>query len=605
MKIFLATSADELNLKNYSGTEYSFIDLTDNKKTLDFIAKSGGKEIRINEKFSDSGYVQKLVDEYLALIRKISKENNNIFWWSTFTSSKNRFMTDTFESLCRFYAVIEELEQRKHNNLTIIAPPGILRSIELYLSEKNIDYKRKKSRSPKYIEKTKYLLNSIKNYTIFILITWKRIIICNIKLKNKIKTNLEDISADPYVIRTWIYERSFSDDGKYKDSFFGILPDYISEKKQVIIIGGILGNYKKICQRISESKTINIIPQEYFLNFKDPLNSIRIIRKNKILLSKKTEFLGAEASEIINYELKKEYSNRNILESFQFSYFIENMLKKISPTEFITTYENNPWEKVCFIRLREFSPKTSIIGYQHSVLSQFSLNMFFGKDELSFTPTPDRVITVGNVTRDILIRVGNYDKNMVFAGCGLRFTHLFSIRKKDRISNHRTVLITPEGIPEESAKICNFVFKALKDVPNIKVIIRAHPALPFDKFSGDLDFKLESAPHFEISDKPSVIDDLNRSDIVIYRGSTLALEAVKTGLCAIYIDLEDLIPVDPLFGLNDLKWKVKTPDDAKMAVNAAFSLDNEEYSKKFLAAAEYLEDYFLEVTKEKMDLFIK
>ena len=53
------------------------------------------------------------------------------------------------------------------------------------------------------------------------------------------------------------------------------------------------------------------------------------------------------------------------------------------------------------------------------------------------------------------------------------------------------------------------------------------------------------------------MDDLNRSDIVIYRGSTLALEAVKAGLFAVYLDLGDLIPVDPLFGLSALKRTVK------------------------------------------------
>ncbi|MBN1431641.1 MAG: hypothetical protein JW931_02605 [Methanomicrobiaceae archaeon] len=607
MKILLASSSRELDEKDYGLPGCFFIDLIRDEKIRSFIKKTGVKEIDLSGKIQETGGVQVLVDEYLKLMSRISEENNNIFWWSTFTSSKNRFMTNTFVNLCSFHALTGEIEELTENSdcqiLTITATPGILQSVSVYLNRKGIPYEYKYDKSSIIRRDLLYLWNCVKNSAIFTFLTWQRIFTCRMRLGKKIKRSLENPPDDPYVIRTWIYERSFTDENEYRDSFFGVLPEHISKKQPLILIGGIIGDYKAICNKIRESDNFTIIPQEFFLGYKSPVKTLFSLRKNRIML-KETLFFGNDVSGIINHELSLEYSDRTLPESFQFSYFIENMLMKIPPADFLTTYENNPWEKVCFIRLKELSGKTRITGYQHSVVSKYSLNMFFPKESLSTTPRPDKVITVGNITRDILIDMGGYDESMVFSGCGLRFMHLFNIERRSTKPEFKTILVTPEGIPEESIKICNFVYEALKDVTGVKVIIRAHPALPYEKFAKDLVFRIDSVPHFEISDKPSVMDDLNRSDIVIYRGSTLALEAVKTGLYAIYLHLGDLIPVDPLFGLSALKYTIKNPEEVKKALNSVYSKNTSEYLKEADEASSYLDDYFHKITEDNMDIFL-
>lgn len=607
MKILLASSFKEIDREELRKCKSGFINLTGDPGQSDFKEKTDAFEIDISEKLRDSNYVKDLTIGYLDMMSGISKENNHIFWWSTFTSSKNRFMTDTFVNLCNFHSLtgcIDDISENKKSDLiAVIASPGIISATESYLTKKGILFENRTSGISRFREIIRNHISSTKNKAIFTFVTWQRIFSCRMKLGKKIENLLKKPAENPYVIRTWIYERSFSENNDYKDSFFGILPDYISKKGQVIIIGGLIGNYPAICEKIGRAQNHIIIPQEYFLSYGSPLKSLLELRKNRIRI-KDAYFCGNDVSGIINYELKKEYSDRWLPESFQFSYFIGNMLKKIRPGDFLTTYENNPWEKVCFMKLRELSGRTRILGYQHSVLSRYSLNMFFPKGALSLTPKPDKVVTVGGITRKILIESGGYGEEMVFSGCGLRFMHLFNLKERRNPRNFRTILVTPEGIPDESVKICNFVHEALKDAEEIKVVIRPHPALPFEKFAKDLTFKIDEVPNFEISGKPSVMDDLNIADIVIYRGSTLSLEAVKTGLYAVYLDLGDLIPVDPLFGLTALKGSVKAPGEMRDLIESIYSMSDSRYREEMNEASLYLDDYFHRVSEDSMDVFL-
>ncbi len=607
MKIFLVSSPDDLTEKECHYSECVYIDLKKDKKSREFINKFGGKEIDVNKKLSDNRYVQNLVDEYIRLIGNISEENNNIYWWSTFTSSKNRFMTDAFKELCTFQAFTDtfkpELYLNKCEKIIIIVTPELHTAVSDYLRDSEVIFEERSSVTSHLKNKIGLLYNSIINRAVFLGITWYRIFITRQILGRKIKQYLDTITAHPYIIRTWIYERSFSKDLVYRDAFFGILPEYISTKKQLLIIGGIIGDYSTICRKIKESGTLHVIPQEFFLNYLSPIKTILNLHRRKISIQKAL-FFGNDVSAIINYELLKEHSGRTLPEVFQFSYFIDNMLKIVTPDFFLTTYENNPWEKVIFIRLRALSKQTRIIGYQHSVLSKFSLNMFFTKDQITFTPKPDKVITVGSITRDMLITIGSYDEKMVLPGCGLRFSHLFGIPQRENLRRFKTILVTPEGVPEESISIFNFVYESLKDYEGIKVIFRPHPALPIEKFENDLAFTFESVTHFEISDKTSVMEDLNRCDIVIYRGSTLALEALKVGLAAIYLDFDDLIPVDPLFGLSTLKWSVRTSGEIKNAIHSIYAMDDSEYFIRVGEMSRYLDEYFHKVTENNMDVFL-
>ena len=72
------------------------------------------------------------------------------------------------------------------------------------------------------------------------------------------------------------------------------------------------------------------------------------------------------------------------------------------------------------LALRKNSPATKIIAYQHASISLRHTNFFLAKEESRFTPMPDVIITMGEVTRDILKNKGNFPEHLLRVGCALR-----------------------------------------------------------------------------------------------------------------------------------------------------------------------------------------
>ena len=113
-----------------------------------------------------------------------------------------------------------------------------------------------------------------------------------------------------------------------------------------------------------------------------------------------------------------------------------------------------------------------------------------------------------------------------------------------------------EGV-YECYKLVNFVFNALSNAKDFRVIIRTHPARPFDRIRKDLCFDIDLHKNFSVSNQKSLKEDLEDVDILIYWGSTVSLEALMMGIPVIHVSLDDIVKVDPLFDCSHLKWTVE------------------------------------------------
>jgi hypothetical protein len=191
----------------------------------------------------------------------------------------------------------------------------------------------------------------------------------------------------------------------------------------------------------------------------------------------------------------------------------------------------------------------------------------------------------------------------VKSGCGLRFAHLFSLAAKERI-RHNSVLVTPEGVLTESVNLSDFAFKALHDNDTIQVVIRPHPALPYQDFKKNLFFDAEACSNFSISKNDSVRTDLDTTDAVIYRGSTLALEALKMGIPVFYVAQSDIISVNPLFDFSGITWTVHTEKELADAITMMYAMDPAEYVTKLRASQEFIDRYIARITDDRLQEFL-
>ena len=256
---------------------------------------------------------------------------------------------------------------------------------------------------------------------------------------------------------------------------------------------------------------------------------------------------------------------------------------------------------MCMMAVRESSPQTEIIGYQHTVTPQASVNMFISKEEEGVIPKPDRVLTVGEIPKEIIDRYTQVNSLPLEAACALRYESLFQLAPLPRTKT-KTILLGLEGI-FDVYKMVNFAIEQLKG-KDYKVIIRTHPVLPVSEFSSKLVERLENLSFIEVSQGKTLVEDLTRCDMTMYWGSTVSLESLWVGKPVIHFDLETLFSYDPLFDCSYLKKTVTLSGDLVQVMEQIYSLSDQDFLSERQKADEYLKKYFFPVNSQYLSKFL-
>ncbi|MFQ5686445.1 MAG: hypothetical protein ACE5GV_07270 [Candidatus Scalindua sp.] len=581
--------------------DYVYYGLRDSK-IVELLREGSFEEVKVADYTEE--FKEEFFQAYIDLVGRIGERLNSIYWWASFTASKNRFMSKLLPNLLDYYTICNKIRGNPSKDILLISPPrSIIHAIRQFCIENSIELKSLDYPITDYFLKIKDGIVHIREIINFILKNWVKIIMVRILFRKCLPEVCNKESL--YVLRTWVYKSSIGSDNKFSDSFFGRLPEFLSSKgERVIILAGIVNNYKNIIKRLSKCKeNYMIIPQEYFLKFSDIVKIVFKMNSNRIKIKDRIKLYEFDVSSIIQEEIDKNYRETVYIRTeLRQRYIIKNMLKQCSIHTFTTTYENNPWEKVCILSLREYSPSTNIIGYQHAVISRASANMYISKDEIPFIPMPDKVVTTGDSTKSMLEKYSSYPKDRIKSSCALRHEYIYKLKRKDFTKN-RKILVALEGV-YECYKLVNFVFNALSNIKDFQVIIRTHPACPFDNISKDLCFDIGLNKNFSASNQRSLKEDLSGVDILIYWGSTVSLEALMMGIPVIHVNLDDITNVDPLYDCSHLKWTVENEEELLDVVADIYDLTEDNYMSQHNKARSYIERYFKKVTDDRLSEFI-
>jgi len=601
--IFQNTKNIEAHLKQLSDTT------TDNHKFIYFgeletdvrnlLEKYGIFEFK-RTRMIDTRRTQ-FLQEYIDLIGTIGKEKNSRTWWATDIASKNRFTSNLPFLLHQFLTVIETVENQDYDHLIILNPSWvILETLKKVFTISNANFVCFGSRFSKWKE----IFFGCCRRILSVLYITLRVSVRKSYFQNKLKHIIKEAlskSTPSYVIKTFIYDHSFSEDGNYKDSFYGSLPEFLKGKKHVIIYADIVGNDKLCIEKIRKCVSYVILPVEIFLSYIDICRALILSLFCIVRIRQEVLFFGYEVSNIVNNEFLRTY---NGIPFYQFLHYwsTKNLIRTLSIETFLLTYENNPWEKMCIVAVRKYSPSTTIIGYQHTVVPQASANMFISREEQNVFPMPDKILTVGEAPKEILERYGSFENGQIESSCGLRFEYLFETAQSERKrSGH--ILVVLEGI-FEVYKMVNYVLRELQGNTKHQVVIRAHPVLPLDRMAYKLDYRIDDIQNFNISNNPSLKKDIEWADIVIYWGTTVALEALSMGKPVIHYEMDSVLSYDPLFECNYLKWVVSDKDSLIPTIDEIYSLNDEQFASEQTDAKAYLSRYFFPVSEEGLNKFL-
>ncbi len=540
------------------------------------------------------------IHEYTGFIASLNSSFKDKFlWWATDISSKNRYVSPLPDLIEELLEIERGLQVSGGGPLLIVAP-----SIGIYGAlRKAMDKYGRKLLWPDGQEKVfqkiitgatacflRLVWRAVRFYTRAF---WARVVL------RQYSHRWVSPQKEFYVIKTFSYPSSWDSKGDYTDAFFGRLPRILSKDRNVLILSYHWQGYQEFIKHIFREEALAIFPVEFFLKGGDIFRAVFRILAFRLPLPDEVYFRGLDVVDILRFELARTINGVQVFQLLHYD-AMRNMFKRLRVGTFLFTFENNPWERMCMMACRDHSPWTKVIGYQHSVVPEAALNMFVHPLEKDTVPLPFRLLTTGQIPKNILEYYGNYGLVSVESACALRYEYLSDI-KPDHHEYRGDILLLLDGI-EQTQQMLKFVLEQLGGNKHYRLRVRCHPALPWGLLSSKFHFDAGKYANVEISKGP-LEQDLSWSDVIIYWQSSVVLVAISMGKPVINFKTNGILSYDPLFQLDHLKWTVTQTDSLLEVIESIEHMEPQAYQKQQKEAADFMHQYFHTVTPATLSIF--
>lgn len=298
------------------------------------------------------------------------------------------------------------------------------------------------------------------------------------------------------------------------------------------------------------------------------------------------------AAEVAKRAMLDCLSHQNLRQGLIYSVF-QRAAKIWTPKGVLTLYEGHPWEQFAWTAAKEANPSCKTIGYQHTILLPYQLSMLRPGVSNRFAAKPDVVLCLGPRTVGIL-----------WPGHpGARLIPFGTFRKAAAINGgmpnpkRKTVLVLPEAYTEEMAILFQTAARAAGRLPDHRFILRCHPILrsPQAQVRTSLGRDPGEISNLEVSLGKPVEEDFARSSVLLYRGSSSVLYAVRKGLKPIYLRERSLLNADPLSALSQWKEIAEGPEDLERILSRYAAAGETSLQQEWTVANEFVRSYAIPV----------
>ena len=358
----------------------------------------------------------------------------------------------------------------------------------------------------------------------------------------------------------------------------------------VILINHTNESLTEIKKQFKNSNITRVYVNNDFNIFSDSFNILKITK----------EYLKFKILKFINYK-KFKFSNKLNLE-FNYKYFLSSRYtfkitnsiidildKSKNLDNLVCTFEGHAFEKIIFNYCKKKNIKS--FGYFFSVIREYKNSIYY-KFNLSYEP--DIILTSGVVSKNDL-RLNSPHKVIKILG-----SNKDSItKKKFNIQKNKkkyflTILVCPEGLFSETNQLLKLINNNLLFKKNLRFIFRTHPLINiFSDFQKDHIYR-----NIIFSKEKNIQNDFNKSDIILYSGSSVCIQAVMNGLVPInFNNYKNNFSLDPLYKVNNFIIQ-----DSLMLLNLINSIYKNKYSlrfqKKLNKIQTYSESYFKKLDQD-------
>lgn len=549
-----------------------------------------------------SSWKDQYLKKFIEMVASVNIANHKQhFWWGLNFTNKNPLTTPLCDRVYYALFIAKVMEEGfDGETLFVIGKDNdIFEQLKIWFKRKNVEFEVIRSLRMR----KEYLKDAVRRHTpIAVFFAAFRAFVRKMQV-GRIKF---DVKKDHTVALSLLNHQSFQQDGSYCDTYFGKFVPYAAQKNAPLINFLLVINpdYGKMMRKIRKTKTgFVLMPLEYCLSMLDIIKCLLIsLRRYFFGISLIGDYSidGKNVNHLINMIICRDFRATYFYDNIRVYYEIKNLVKKVSIKKFYYPFENQAFEKLTLLVLKRFAPKVKAVGYQHISLSLRHTNFLLTKEEAEITPLPDKIITMGDVTKNFMSTRGNFPDNILTRGCALRQKrHCGDIKSKRNISN---IVVLLASNSEEYIKVIAFLNMALKDQTSYTVWLRPHPVFPLSEA-----IDIAGKPQFSYykSDKETLDECLAWADVAVYVHSTASIESLSRGLPVICLNVDNVISPDPLFSFTDFRWQVDSPQDFSKVVGEINALLEDEFRERQKRAVAYSEKYFYPVNENNMDIFLK
>ena len=280
-------------------------------------------------------------------------------------------------------------------------------------------------------------------------------------------------------------------------------------------------------------------------------------------------------------------------------FFMKEYIDRYSPDILLFTYEGYPWERMCIKAARDSKKKIKCIGYQHSIIfdNLNPLNRNFGQ-----TFDPDFIWASGNHSFKILKRAKELKKvKIIKVGNFIKNSQLKSNFKIKKLLKKKVCLVLPVGIYQECVELFNFTFQCSSLNKNIDYIWRLHPVIKKSVLSKMMKIDFNNLPTNIKFSQGTLENDTKKSDCVLYKSSTSAIQALQYGCIPIYLDQGEKFKFD---AIQNFKIK-KIVNNYRVFFKIVIKIDKKIKKQVKLNAIHYKKDIYESVNYTKTFNFFK
>lgn len=409
-----------------------------------------------------------------------------------------------------------------------------------------------------------FFISCLKNIFYFI----KKIflsIIFREKIKKEFYNNLDFLFVSHYT--------GCANNNEYYDSYFGEIIKRIDiEKFRVLVL--YINHTNQKPKNLYTSERVKTIILSNDLNFKF---LIKIYLKSLIAFFKFKELNSNLLLKKLSTKARIELFSPGAIQAQIIAHHISSFVAQLAPKCLVTTYEGHSWERLSYRYVKQVSSDIKCLAYQHAPIFKYQHAIRRG---IGGGYDPDIIFSSGVVSEELLSSCeGLKNSKIMLLGSGRCLSNLV-VRDKKTIAN-KTCLVVPEGTFAECLILFKFSLECAKRLKDVNFIWRMPPQIDFASLQNQHAIFKNLEKNISI-DAATLEEHIDRSEYVLYRGSSVVIHAVLCGLIPLYFMRNGELSMDPLFSCEEDGRVVRSVDDfcLKIKNTKLISREIQEYCSK-------------------------